>query len=72
MSKKSSYYTGALRITRDGIPCKVAPWVKDLSPLSRDALFRGEDWLDNKCGLSAPAREELAKTRRAHYAIAAE
>lgn len=35
MSNKSSYYSGSMRLMRDGVPCKVASWVADLSERSR-------------------------------------
>lgn len=43
MSKSNQYYANAMRITRDGIPCKVAAWVADLSPRSRAELHLGMD-----------------------------
>lgn len=40
MKTKSTYYTGGMRLMRDGIPCKVASWVADLSPRSRAEFGR--------------------------------
>lgn len=35
------YYAGGIRFVRDGVPCRMASWVNDLTPLSRDSLIRG-------------------------------
>ena len=37
-AKPRSYYDGGHRIVRDGIPCRVAAWVKDLSPRNERAI----------------------------------
>lgn len=37
----AAYYDGGHRFVRDGIPCRMAPWVADLTALSRDSLLRG-------------------------------
>lgn len=41
---KSKYYDGFHRIWRDGVPCRVAPWVKDLTPIGKDSLLRGSNY----------------------------
>jgi hypothetical protein len=55
----SNYYKGAYRFMRDGVPCKVAVWVKDLSTISRNDMLRGYDVK----GLSRETRECLAAER---------
>lgn len=30
-ASKSDYYSGAVRIVKDGVPCRVAPWFKNLT-----------------------------------------
>lgn len=57
--KKNNYYAGGLRFVRDGVPCKMAAWVKDLTPVGRAGLLRGTD----ACGMSGPAREAAAMQR---------
>lgn len=37
----ASYYEGGYRLVRDGIPCRVAAWVADLTPHGRSLLLRG-------------------------------
>ncbi len=39
-----SYYDGHHRFVRDGIPCRMAWWVKDLTPWGRDQLLRGSEY----------------------------
>lgn len=29
---KSSYYDGGVRVVKDGVPCRLASWVKELTP----------------------------------------
>jgi hypothetical protein len=58
---KSAYYKNAVRFSRDGIPCKVASWVKDLSDRSRAELMRGTDGE----GTSQKSRQAGAAMR--HY-----
>jgi len=60
MSKPTSYYANAARFIRDGIPCKVAPWVKDLSDRSRSEFMRGHG---DAIGTSAKTRELSAMVR---------
>lgn len=36
----AAYYEGGYRFVRDGIPCRMAAWVKDLSPNARNLLLR--------------------------------
>ena len=55
MSKTNSYYANATRFIRDGIPCKVAPWVKDLSDRSRSEFLRGHG--TDAIGTSAKTRQ---------------
>jgi hypothetical protein len=60
MSKaKSDYYAGAVRFSRDGIPCKMASWVKDLSPISKNDLLRGGE----ASGMSMSNRQAAASAR---------
>lgn len=39
----SSYYAGGVRFVRDGIPCRMAPWVAELTDNGRKLLLRGSD-----------------------------
>lgn len=40
MTKTSNYYSNGMRFMRDGVPCKVASWVADLSERSRKEFGR--------------------------------
>lgn len=53
------YYSGGMRFSRDGIPCKVAPWVADLSTISKNDLLRGSEVK----GLTRESRQCLSAER---------
>lgn len=57
---KSDYYAGGIRFLRDGVPCKVAPWVKELTDRSRAEFMRGSF---GNLGTSTKAREVAALAR---------
>lgn len=38
-----SYTEGKFRLWRDGTPFYCAGWVRDLTPASRESMFRGSD-----------------------------
>lgn len=58
-TNRKSYYDGHHRFVRDGIPCRMAWWVKDLTAWGRDQLLRGSDW-DNE----HPSGSRLTKVQR--------
>lgn len=60
MVKKKRWTDGKVKIWRDGAPYYVAPWVRDLTKLSRDSLFRGSYYED---GMSEPERKKLCEAR---------
>lgn len=59
----SNYYNGGYRLVdRDGVPCRVAPWVADLSPEARYVMHKPVFWepdpdvLDEICEADIKAR----------------
>lgn len=71
------YYSGGIRFVRDGVPCRMASWVNDLTEISRSDMLRGTQqnyrkreadkaahyWPDVRGGMSAAKRAEFAKAR---------
>ncbi len=39
----AGYYAGGHRFTRNGIPCRMAPWVAGLTDNGRKLLLRGSN-----------------------------
>ena len=75
MAKKSSYYNGALRFSRDGIPCKVASWVANLSDRSRAEMLGGCDVRSSAKQREAGAMVRYSQTTysvKESFSIAAE
>lgn len=66
MTIRETYYIGFCRIIKDGAPCRVAPWYRDLSPMGR-ALMRAKntnEYADNRpAGVTAQVMRDTAKWR---------
>ena len=61
------YYSGGIRFVRDGVPCRMASWVNDLTEISRADMLRPTDM--RRTGYSPPVGGASGAQREAGRAL---